>query len=99
MRIKAMTIFLTLTLVLALTIPLSQGNSSGRHNSGSSGCGCHGGSSGSISATENFPTEYDPSSSGYSITVGFSGGTGGSGAGFSLQVNKGTLSGPGSNCR
>ena len=60
MRIKALTIFLTLTLVLALTIPLSQGNSSGRHNSGSSGCGCHGGSSGSISATENFPTEYDP---------------------------------------
>ena len=28
MRIKALTIFLTLTLVLALTIPLSQGNSS-----------------------------------------------------------------------
>ena len=97
MRIKALTIFLTLTLILALTVPLSQGYSSGKHNSGSSGCGCHGGSSSSISASENFPTEYDPASSGYSITIGFSGGSGGSGAGFSLQVSKGTLSTPGSN--
>ena len=97
MRVKALTIFLILTLILALTMPLSQGNSSGKHNSGSSGCGCHGGSSSSISATQNFPVEYDPANSGYSITIGFSGGSGGSGAGFSLQVNKGSISSPGSN--
>ena len=98
MRIKALTIFLTLTLILAITMPLSQGNSSGRHNSGSSGCSCHGGASSSISATENFPAEYDPSNSGYSITIGFHwrfwfwww---------FSLQINKGTLSNAGSNMK
>ena len=81
---------------MAITMPLSQGNSGGRHNSGSSGCNCHGGASSSISATENFPVEYDPSSSGYSITIGFTGGSG-SGGGFSLQVNKGSLSNAGSN--
>ncbi|MEC7178329.1 MAG: choice-of-anchor V domain-containing protein, partial [Candidatus Thermoplasmatota archaeon] len=96
MRFKALTIFLTLTLVMAITMPLSQGNSGGRHNSGTSGCNCHGGASSSISATENFPVEYDPSSSGYSITIGFTGGSG-SGGGFSLQVNKGSLSNAGSN--
>ena len=82
MRQKSVTIFLILTLILAFTIPLSQGNSAGKHNSGSSGCGCHGGSSGAITATENFPAEYDPSNSGYSITIGFTGGSG-SGGGFS----------------
>ena len=99
MRVKAFTIFWLLTFVLAVSIPLSEGNSSGRHNSGSSGCGCHGGAASSISATTNFPAEYDPSTSSYSITIGFSGGNGGSGGGFSLQVDKGSLSNPGSNMK
>ena len=97
MNTRTVTNLVILSLLLAGGIPLTQGNSSGKHNSGSSGCSCHGGASGAISATHNFPVEYDPSTTSYSITVGFSGGNGGSGGGFSLQINAGTLSNPGSN--
>ena len=99
MRTKAVTIFLMLTMILAVSVPISEGNSSGRHNSGGSGCNCHGGSSSSISATDNFPLEYDPSVASYPITIGFSGGNGGSGGGFSLQIDNGQLTNPGANTK
>ena len=98
MNMRTVTTLVILSVLLAGGIPLTQGNSSGKHNSGSSGCNCHGGTSGAISGTHNFPAEYDPSTASYSITVGFSGGIGGSGGGFSLQVSSGTLSTPGSFC-
>ena len=95
MRTKAVSIFLILTMILAVTIPLSEGNSSGRHNSGASGCNCHGGASSSITATYTFPAEYDPNTASYPITIGFSGGNNGAGGGFSLQVDQGSLTNPG----
>ena len=99
MRTKAVSIFLILTMMLAVTIPLSEGNSSGRHNSGASGCNCHGGASSSITATYTFPAEYDPNTASYAITIGFSGGNNGAGGGFSLQVDQGSLTNPGANTK
>ena len=99
MRTKAVSIFLILTMILAVTIPLSEGNSSGRHNSGASGCNCHGGASSSITATYTFPAEYDPNIASYPITIGFSGGNNGAGGGFSLQVDLGSLTNPGANTK
>ena len=97
MNTRTVATLIILSILLAGGIPLTQGNSSGKHNAGSSGCNCHGGATGAISATHNFPAEYNPSTSSYSITVGFNGGNGGSGGGFSLQVSAGTLSNAGSN--
>ena len=97
MNIRTLTTLIVMSVLLAGGIPLTQGNSSGKHNAGSSGCSCHGSASSAISATHNFPAEYNPSTTSYSITVGFSGGIGGSGGGFSLQVSAGTLSNPGAN--
>ena len=99
MNIRTVTTLVIFSVLLAGGIPLTQGNSSGKHNAGSSGCSCHGSATGAISATHNFPAEYDPATSSYSITIGFSGGIGGSGGGFSLQVNAGTLSNPGTNMK
>ena len=96
-RMNKVILFLTIILFALLQVPEIEGNSSGMHNSGSSGCSCHAGASGAISPTHNFPAEYDSSTTSYSITVGFSGGNGGSGGGFSLQISAGTLSNPGSN--
>ena len=78
-------------------IPAIDGYPTGVHNSGSNGCGCHGGSSSSITPTHNFPAEYDSSVATYSINIGFSGGGVGSFGGYSLQVSDGVLSNPDSN--
>ena len=82
-------------------VPEIEGNSSGRYNSGASGCTCHGGSSTSVAVTHNFPTEYDSSISSYNITIGFSNGqsTSPTNGGFSLDIDKGTLFNPDSNTK
>ena len=80
-------------------VPEIEGNSSGKYNSGASGCACHGGSSTSVVVTHNFPIEYDSSTSSYNITIGFSYGqsTPPTNGGFSLNIDKGTLFNPDSN--
>ena len=96
MNLRMLVSVLLVSMVLSFGVPLSEGNSSGKHNSGSSGCSCHGSASSSITLTNDFPTQYTPSQT-YTINIGFTGGNGGSGGGFSLQANKGTLTNAGSN--
>jgi hypothetical protein len=71
-----------------------EGSSSGKHNQAAAGCTCHY-NGGGITATHDFPSTYNPGQT-YNINIGLSGGTQAFVGGFSLQVNKGTLSNPGS---
>ena len=80
------------TLVL-LTIPTLEGYSSGIHNQASNGCTCHySGSAPTIN--HNFPTTYNGGQA-YTIQISVTGGVSGSGGGFNVVVDKGTLSTPG----
>ena len=99
MRWNGRTGFISLAVILfaLLMVPEIEGNSSGKYNSGASGCSCHSTSSNSITVTHNFPTQYDSSTPSYNITIGFSGGVSSTNGGFSLEVDKGTLLNPGSN--
>ena len=87
------TIALTLIslMLLVFATPVIDANSSGKYNS-ASGCSCHySGSSPTIS--HNIPTAYDAGQQ-YTLNISVSSSTGQKG-GFSLEVNKGTLSAPG----
>ena len=81
MNLRMLVSVLLVSMILSFGVPLSEGNSSGRHNSGSTGCSCHGGASSSITLTNDFPTQYTPSQT-YTINIGFTGGNGGSGGDF-----------------
>ena len=93
MRLKFASLLLV-TLLLASTIPTSLGNSSGIYNRGSSGCGggyCHGSSNTATVSMSGQPSSYNPGQT-YTLSISVSGGVQGTNGGFSLDVNKGTLS-------
>ncbi len=76
---------------LLLLVPAIQGYSSGALNR-ASGCGCHSqsGSNPASVSISGLPTAYEVSKL-YQVTVSVSGGVPGSTGGFSLEVDKGTL--------
>ena len=77
---------------MLLLVPAIQGYEGGVYNQ-ASGCGCHS-QSGTNSASvtiSGLPTSYDANKL-YQVTVSVSGGVPGSSGGFSLEVDKGTLS-------
>ena len=79
-------------LVLLGSSPLTQGNSSGVYNQ-SSGCGCHS-QSGTPAATVTMtgqPTQYTAGATS-TLSISVSNGISGNNGGFSLEVDKGTLS-------
>ena len=88
MRLKSISI-LIITLMLVSLVPTSLGNSGGKFSSGT-GCGCHYGGSATASMSGQ-PSSYTPGST-YTLSISVSGGVSGSAGGFSLDVNKGTLS-------
>ena len=88
MQLKA--ILLSAVVAMVFLTPVIEANSGGKHFS-SGGCGCHGGSSSSVSISENFPSSYTPGQT-YSIQVSVSGGVTGTHGGFNVEVSKGSLS-------
>ena len=88
MQLKA--ILLSAVVAMVILTPVIEANSGGKHFS-SGGCGCHGGSSSSVSISENFPSSYTPGQT-YSIQVSVSGGVSGTHGGFNVEVDKGSLS-------
>ena len=88
MQLKA--ILLSAIVAMVVLTPVIEANSGGKHFS-SGGCGCHGGSSTSVSISENFPSSYTPGQT-YSIQVSVSGGVSGTHGGFNVEVSKGSLS-------
>lgn len=87
---QAKALLLSTLLALVLLSPVIEANSNGKHFS-SGGCGCHGGSSSSVSISENFPSSYTAGQT-YSIQVSLSGGVSGSKGGFNVEVDKGSFS-------
>ena len=87
MRLKSISI-LIITLMLVSLVPTSL-EIAGKFSSGT-GCGCHYGGSATASMTGQ-PSSYTPGST-YTLSISVSGGVSGSAGGFSLDVNKGTLS-------
>ena len=85
--------FIAVTVVsMLLMVPAIQGFDNGVYNQ-ASGCGCHS-QTGSTPASVNIsglPNAYDVNKL-YQVTVSVSGGVQGSSGGFSLEVDKGTLS-------
>ena len=91
MNRRHLAVMLVLIMLLG-TVPLSQGNSNGKHNY-STGCNCHS-QSGTPAATVSLnghPAQYTAGST-YSLTVSVTNGVAGSSGGFNLEVDKGTLS-------
>ncbi|MEC7272372.1 MAG: choice-of-anchor V domain-containing protein [Candidatus Thermoplasmatota archaeon] len=88
MQLKA--ILLSAVVAMVVLTPVIEANSGGKHFS-SGGCGCHGGSSSTVSISENFPSSYTPGQT-YSIQVSVSGGVTGTHGGFNVEVSKGSLS-------
>ena len=88
MQLKA--ILLSAVVAMVVLTPVIEANSGGKHFS-SGGCGCHGGSSSSVSISENFPSSYTPGQT-YSIQISVSGGVSGTHGGFNVEVSKGSLS-------
>ena len=85
-------VYAVLLILLISVIPLTEGKENGKFNSGT-GCGCHS-QSGSTVATPSLsgtPAKYTPGQS-YQLTISVSGGVSGSGGGFSLDIDKGTMS-------
>ena len=79
---------------LLLLVPAIQGYENGVYNQ-ASGCGCHSqtGTTPASVSISGLPSSYDVNKL-YQITVSVSGGVQGSNGGFSLEVDKGTLSTP-----
>jgi len=77
---------------ILLLVPAIQGYSGGVYNQ-ASGCNCHSGTAapGATVSISGLPTSYDVNKL-YQVTVSVSGGVSGSSGGFSLEVDKGTLS-------
>ena len=88
MQLKA--ILLSAVVAMVVLTPVIEANSGGKHFS-SGGCGCHGGSSSTVSISENFPSSYTPGQT-YSIQVSVSGGVTGTHGGFNVEVDKGSVS-------
>lgn len=83
---------LLVSLLLLSVVPLTEGNSAGKYNQ-SSGCSCHS-TSGTTAASvsiSGLSSSYTPSTT-YTLTISVSGGVSGSNGGFSLDINKGSLS-------
>ena len=83
---------LLILLILLGTSPLTQGNSSGKYNN-SAGCSCHsqsGTPAASVSLTGQ-PAQYTAGVTS-TLTITVSNGITGTSGGFSLEVDKGTLS-------
>ena len=86
-------VIVAVTLVtLLLLVPAIQGYEGGVYNQ-ASGCNCHSGTAapGATVSISGLPTSYDVNKL-YQVTVSVSGGVSGSSGGFSLEVDKGTLS-------
>ena len=82
---------LMVLIFLCSLAPLTEGNSGGRYNS-SSGCGgCHGGSGGATVSMSGQPSTYTAGKT-YTLTVSVSSTVSSNNGGFSLEVDKGTLS-------
>ena len=79
---------------MLLLVPAIQGYENGVYNQ-ASGCGCHSqtGTTPASVSISGLPSSYDVNKL-YQITVSVSGGVPGSNGGFSLEVDKGTLSTP-----
>ena len=79
---------------LLLLVPAIQGYENGVYNQ-ASGCGCHSqtGTTPASVSISGLPSSYDVNKL-YQLTVSVSGGVQGSNGGFSLEVDKGTLSTP-----
>ena len=92
---RVRTIAVVCIMMLMYSLPAMQSSSSGKFNT-SAGCTCH--ASGSVTPTHDFPSSYTPSQI-YSINIGMTGGVTGTKGGFSLDVNKGTLSNAGTNAK
>ena len=85
-------VYAVLLILLISVIPLTEGKENGKLNSGT-GCGCHSqtGSNVATPSLSGTPAKYTPGQS-YQLTISVSGGVSGSGGGFSLDIDKGTLS-------
>ena len=92
---RVRTIAVVCIMMLMYSLPAMQGNSAGIFNNSGS-CSCH--SSGSVTPTHDFPSTYNPSQT-YSVNIGMTNGVSGTKGGFSLTVNKGTLSNAGTNAK
>ncbi len=92
---RAKVIVVVCIMMLMYSLPMMQGSSTGKFNN-SSGCSCH--SSGSVTPTHDFPSSYNPSQT-YSVNIGMTGGVSGTKGGFSLAVDKGSLSNAGTNAK
>ena len=79
---------------MLLLVPAIQGYENGVYNQ-ASGCGCHSqtGTTPASVSISGLPSSYDANKL-YQLTVSVSGGVQGSNGGFSLEVDKGTLSTP-----
>ena len=90
---------LILIFVLALASPLSEGKENGKFNTTSGqACGqCHYATSATPSLSGT-PTEYSPGQT-YSLTMSVTGGVSGTKGGFSLNVDKGSFSNPGTSAK
>jgi hypothetical protein len=89
---------LSALLALMLIAPTIDGYQSGKPNS-SSGCGtCHGSAGGVTPSLNGLPSDYTPGAA-YSLTIGGTGTPAGSKGGFSLTVNNGVFSNPGTNAK
>jgi len=88
MNLKATPVIVVI-LLLAIGAPFSQGKEDGKFSSGS-GCSCHYGGSATVSMSGQ-PTSYTAGQT-YSLTVSVTGSMPNNGGGFSLDVDKGTLS-------
>ena len=85
---------LALVLILLFSMaPLTSGNSGGIYNQGS-GCGggyCHGSNTNAVVSMSGQPASYTAGQS-YTLSISVTGGASGNNGGFSLDVDKGTLS-------
>jgi hypothetical protein len=91
MNRKSVALFLFILILLSAT-PLTQGNSNGIHNQSSS-CYCHANTAGTAATVSlsGHPAQYTAGATS-TLTITVSNGPTGSGGGFNLEVDKGTLS-------
>ena len=88
MRLKIVSAIIVVLLLTSIA-PLSMGKQNGKFSSGT-GCSCHYGGIATV-AMSGQPASYTAGQS-YTLSISVSGGVSGSNGGFSLDVDKGTLS-------
>ncbi len=88
---KPVPILLVMLLLLSVA-PLSEGNAGGKYNQ-SGGCSCHAntGTPAASVSISGHPVSYTAGST-YTLTISVTGGVSGTDGGFSLDINKGSLS-------